>query len=72
MEGFFGKKQYAAIALRALVMKFANDLCLECSIWAIFFNSSLTDSTTALFRSIILSEMDIKELRILFLTLVTS
>ena len=29
-------------------MKLLNDRCLECSIWAIFFNSSLTVSITAL------------------------
>ena len=29
INGFFGKKQYAAMALKALVMKFANDRCLE-------------------------------------------
>ena len=43
MHGFFGKKQYAARAPSMLTMKLSNDLCLECSTWAIFFNqSSLT------------------------------
>ena len=31
-DGFFGSKQYAAMALKALVMKFESDLCLGCSI----------------------------------------
>lgn len=31
-DGFFGRKQYAEMALKALVMKFESDLCLECSI----------------------------------------
>ena len=49
-----------------------NDLCLECSICAIFFSSSLTDSTRARFRSMILSATDISEFLILLLTFVTS
>ena len=60
------------MALKALVMKFANDRCLECSIWAIFLSSSSTDSTRALLRSIILSATDNSEFLMLFLTLVTS
>lgn len=60
-DGFFGRKQYAAMALKALVMKFANDRCLECSIRAMFLSSSFTDSTKALLRSMILSETDISE-----------
>lgn len=56
----------------ALAMKLLKDRCLECSICAIFFNSSLTVSIKALFLSRILSAMLISEFFILFFTLVTS
>lgn len=72
MAGFFSKKQYAAMADSALAMKLLNELCLECSICAIFFNSSLTVSINALFLNKILSAMLINEFLILFFTLVTS
>ena len=49
-----------------------NDRCLECSICAIFFSSSLTDSTSARLRSMILSATDSSEFFILLLTFVTS
>ena len=72
MAGFFSKKQYAAIADKEFAMKLLKERCLECSICAIFFSSSLTVSIKALFLSRILSEMLISEFFILFLTLVTS
>ena len=72
MAGFFSKKQYAAIADKELAIKLLNERCLECSICAMFFNSSLTVSIKALFLSKILSAILISEFFILFLTLVTS
>ena len=72
MAGFFSKKQYAAIADSVFAMKLLNERCLECSICAMFFSSSLTVSIKALFLSRILSAMLISEFFILFLTLVTS
>ena len=42
MAGFFSKKQYAAIAESELAMKLLKERCLECSIWAMFFNSYQT------------------------------
>ena len=48
MAGFFSKKQYAAIADKELAMKLLKERCLECSICAMFFNSSLTVSIKAL------------------------
>ena len=53
MAGFFSKKQYAAIADKELAIKLLNERCLECSICAMFFSSSLTVSIKALFLSII-------------------
>ena len=49
MAGFFSKKQYAAIADKELAIKLLNERCLECSICAMFFSSSLTVSIKALF-----------------------
>ena len=49
MTGFFSKKQYAAMADSELAMKLLKERCLECSICAIFFNSSLTVSIKARF-----------------------
>ena len=72
MAGFFWQKQYAAIADKELAIKLLNERCLECSICAMFFNSSLTVSIRALFLSKILSAILISEFFILFLTLVTS
>ena len=69
MAGFFSKKQYAAIAERAFARKLLKDLCLECSIWAIFFSSSFTVSMTALFRMRILSFIFISTFFMLFLIL---
>ena len=70
MDGFFGKKQYAAKAASVLTTKFSTLLCLECSTWAMFFNSSLTVSMMALFLSRSLSEMLIKDPFMLFFSLV--
>ena len=72
IAGFFSKKQYAVMADRELAMKLLKERCLECSICAMFFNSSLTVSIKALFLSRILSAILISEFLILFLTLVTS
>jgi len=72
IAGFFSKKQYAAMADKELAMKLLKERCLECSICAMFFNSSLTVSIKALFLSRILSAILISEFLILFLTLVTS
>ena len=52
MAGFFSKKQYAAIADKELAIKLLNERCLECSICAMFFNSSLTVSIKALFQAV--------------------
>ena len=41
-------------------MKFENERCLECSIWAMFFSSSLVDSISARLRRRILSDMLIR------------
>ena len=49
MAGFFSKKQYAAIALKALAIKLLNERCLECSICAMFLSSSFTVSISARF-----------------------
>ena len=48
MHGFFGKKQYTARAPSILTIKSSNDLCLECSTYAIFFSPSLIVSMIAL------------------------
>ena len=61
MAGFFSKKQYAAMADKELAIKLLNDRCLECSICAMFFSSSLTVSIKALFLSKILSAILISE-----------
>ncbi len=50
-------------------IKLLNDLCLECSICAIFFNSSFTVSINARFRNRILSSTLINEFLMLFFTL---
>ena len=70
MAGFFSKKQYAAIAESELAMKLLKERCLECSIWAMFFNSSLAVSIKARFLSRILSATLIREFFMLFFTLV--
>ena len=62
----------AAIADKELAMKLLKERCLECSICAMFFSSSLTISINALFLSRILSAILIKEFLILFSILVTS
>ena len=72
MAGFFSKKQYAAMAESKLAMKFLKERCLECSIYMMFFNSSLTVSIKAHFLSRILSATLIREFFMLFFTLVTS
>ena len=72
MVSFFSKKQYTAIVDKELAMKLLNERCLECSICAMFFNSSLTVSIKALSLSRILSAILIREFFMLFLTLVTS
>ena len=70
--GLLLKKQYAAVADNIFAMKLLNERCLECSICATFFSSSLTVSIKALFLSRILSAILTREFFILFLTLVTS
>lgn len=72
MAGFFSKKQYAAIALRALAIKLLKERCLECSICAMFLSSSFTVSISARFLRQILSATLMREFLILFLTFVTS
>ena len=69
MAGFFSKKQYAAMAESELAIKLLKERCLECSIWAMFFNSSLTVSIKARFLSRILSATLIREFFMLFFTL---
>ena len=70
--GFFGKKQYADNAPSRLTMKLSNQLCLECSIGAMFLSSSFTVSMMALFLSSNLSDTDIMAPFMLFLSLVIS
>ena len=53
-------------------MKLSNDLCLECSTCAIFFNSSFTVSIIARFLSSSLSDTLIKAPFMLFLSLMIS
>lgn len=43
------KKQYAAIVDKEFAMELLKERCLECSICAMFFGSSLTVSIKALF-----------------------
>ena len=49
--------QYAAKAPSRLTMKLSNDLCLECSAWAMFLSSSLMVSMIALFLVSSLSDI---------------
>ena len=72
IHGFFGKQQYAAIALNRLTIKLSKVLCLECSTCAIFLSSSFTVSIMALFLKSSLSESDISAPFILFFNLVIS
>lgn len=72
MAGFFSKKQYATMAESELAIKLLKERCLECSIWAMFFNSSLTISIKARSLSRILSVTLIMEFFMLFFTLVIS
>lgn len=58
---FLREETVTTIALNALVLKFAKDRCPECLIWAMSLSSSLTDSTNALLRSIILLGTDFSE-----------
>ena len=64
MAGFFSKKQYTAMAEIELAMTLLKERCLECSIWAMFFNSSLTVSIKARFLNRILSATLIREFEI--------
>jgi hypothetical protein len=50
MAGFFSKMQYGAIADKEFAIKLMKERCLERSICAMFFNSSLTVSINALFE----------------------
>lgn len=70
MAGFFSKKYYAAMAESELATKLLKELCLECSIRAIFFNPSLTVSIKVRFLNRLLSAMLIREFFILFFILV--
>ncbi len=65
MTDFFSKKQYATVD-KELAIKLLNERYLECSIYAIFFNSSLIVSIKALFLSKILSAIPISEFFIVF------
>lgn len=65
MAGFLEKKQYAINPETRFVIKFSNDLCLECSIEQIFFSSSLMVSITERLRSNILSFISISTFFIL-------
>ena len=49
IDGFFGKNEYATSPDTRLVIKLPPLLCLECSIWQIFFKKSFTLSITARF-----------------------
>ena len=49
MDGFFGKKEYAQRPAITFTTKLQLLLCLECSIWQVFFKKSLTDSIMARF-----------------------
>ena len=60
IDGFLGKKEYAAMPDTRFTTKLQQLLCLECSIWHIFLRKSLTDSITARFLRSILSESSIR------------
>lgn len=49
MDGFWSKKEYAARPAIRLTTKLQLLLCLECSIWQVFFRKLFTDSITARF-----------------------
>ena len=70
IHGFFGKQQYATIALQMLTIKLSKALCLECSTCAIFLSSSLMVSIMARFLRSSLSETDINAPSILLFNLV--
>ena len=72
IHGFFGKRQYAAIAPKRLTMKLSKVLCLECSTCDIFLSSSLTVSIMVRFLRRSLSESDINVPFILLFNLVIS
>jgi hypothetical protein len=55
MDGFFGKKQYAAKTAKRFIRKLAGLLCLECSTWHKFLISLLIVSITDHLRRRILS-----------------
>lgn len=62
IDGFLGKKEYAAMPETRFTMKLQQLLCLECSIWHIFLRKPFTDSVTARFLMSILSENSIRPL----------
>ena len=66
IDGFLGKKEYAAIPETKFTKKLQQLLCLECSIWHIFLRKSFTDSITARFLRSILSESLIRLLVLAF------
>lgn len=70
--GFFGKKQYAAIAAIVFMTKLWKARCRECSTCAMFFSSSLTVSIIALLRNKILSWIDISPPFMFALSFVTN
>lgn len=72
MQGFFGKQQYAASAPSVLTTKLPNDLCLECSTCAMFFNSSFTVSMIALLLNNSLSDKLVSAPFMLFFSFVTN
>lgn len=61
-DGFFGKKEYAAIPETKFTTKLQQLLCLECSIWHIFLRKSFTNSITVRFLRSILLEISIEPL----------
>ena len=68
--GFLFKEAIGSNSWECIGYEIIEDRCLECSIWAIFFNSSLTVSITALFLIRILSFIFINTFFMLFLILV--
>ena len=71
MDGFFSKKEYAQRPATRLTTKLRLLLCLECSIWQVFFRNSIINFITARFRNRSLSvRCSIPELLAFFFCLV--
>lgn len=72
MQGSLGEQQYVANAPSVLTMKLPNDLCLECSTCAMFFNPPFTVSMIAFLLNNSLSDMLMSAPLMLFFCFVTN